>query len=142
MCVELVFRVGAIPALERASARRQAPARPKPLNGYSYLCPNCANRFQSQHHATLYCGIQCRSEPEAVRYTRKKVDKYPDGWPEDIEYAVGIQIAHALSGGYDKEGRRLPASVRALVIERDRGNVNYVVGQVSTSTTSVDHHLI
>lgn len=88
------------------------------LTTYSSRCPNCDQRFGPAGPRQVYCSPRCKSEAEAVRYARRRIAEYPDGWPEDIEYAITIQIAHALAGGYDKEGRRLAPEVRAAVIER------------------------
>jgi hypothetical protein len=115
-----------VAAAERRAARaanppsvKEAPAqRPR----WSYLCPNCGDRFMSTHHAATFCGLLCRSEAEAVRYVRRKVAEYPDrSWPDDIAYAVKMKIAHTLGGGYDKDAHKLPPDVRRQVIERDLG---------------------
>jgi hypothetical protein len=43
-----------------------------------------------------------------VRYARKKVEEYGEAvLPEDVEYAVGIQIAHAISGGSGLSSERV-----------------------------------
>jgi len=115
---------------ERRAAREAARAERVPKvrvrlekTTWSYECPNCGDRFLSEHHGAGFCGLRCRSEAEAVRYTRRKVAEYGDrdALPDDIAYAVKMKIAHALGGGYDQNARKLPPGVRQQVVDRDGG---------------------
>lgn len=87
----------------------------------TFLCPNCDQRFRPTSARVICCSLQCKDEAKAVRYARRKYAEYPGGLPEDIEYAIGMKIAHALSGGYDGVARALTAATRELVIKRDGG---------------------
>jgi hypothetical protein len=69
----------------------------------------------------MFCCLQCKDEAKTVRYARRKNAEYPDGMPDDIEYAIKIRVAHALSGGYDAVARTLTAATREAVFQRGGG---------------------
>lgn len=57
-----------------------------------------------------------------MRRHRRVLVRFPDGdIPEDIAYALRIQRAHTLSGGYDDQAHRLPNEIRSAVMERENG---------------------
>ena len=87
----------------------------------SYVCANCDRAFTPPARATAFCGLGCKGEARAVRYGRKLRREHGDELPEDHAYALKMQIAHALGGGYRATARRLSAAVRAEVIDRDSG---------------------
>lgn len=103
------------------AARPRAPHKP---TSWTMLCPNCDTRFSLDGQPrALYCSPRCQNEADVVRYARRKAIEYPDPseMPDDIIYAIRIQIAWALVGGYDRNARRIPPGTRALVKERDGG---------------------
>lgn len=85
------------------------------------LCPNCDMRFVQRHPRDVYCGYPCASQADVVRYLRSVEARYGDDQPEDVQWAVQIQIAWMLSGGYPRSERRIPTEVREAVKERDGG---------------------
>lgn len=84
-------------------------------------CPNCGTAFTQAHAREVYCGPPCRSVADVVRYMRSVRERYGERPPEDVQYAIQIQIAWALAGGYPSE-RRLDAETRDFVKSRDGGN--------------------
>jgi hypothetical protein len=52
----------------------------------------------------------------------------------EVEYAVKIQIAHLLAGGYDRQARTIPPKTRALVKQRDK-----VCVQCGAHGEEIDH---
>ena len=65
-----------------------------------YLCANCDVRFQTGSRLTAFCSLACRSQAGVVRAFRSAFSTYGrNSLPEDVEQALRIQMAHALSGG-------------------------------------------
>jgi hypothetical protein len=83
-----------------------------------FPCPNCSVTFDDVRRA--FCSDLCTDEAALVRYVRRCK---ADGHDEDpkVKEAITIKLAHILNGGYNEAARRLPKSVRRLVIERDGG---------------------
>ena len=87
-----------------------------------YLCANCDVRFQSGSRLTAFCSLACKSQAGVVRAFQSAFSTYGrNSLPEDVEQALRIQMAHALSGGYDSVARYLPRAAREAIIERDGG---------------------
>jgi hypothetical protein len=83
-------------------------------------CANCGLTFDAGLDDDPYCALRCHDEAKAVRYARRQYAKYGLGSvPEDVTYAIGIKVAHALAGGYDRRARTIPADARLAVRERD-----------------------
>jgi hypothetical protein len=80
----------------------------------------CANCGQEMDSPKLYCEQLCRQEAAWVRYARACNS---DGRIDDPEVweALQIQLAHIISGGYDKRGRTLSKETRARIFQRDNG---------------------
>lgn len=98
---------------------------------------NCGlTRLADGTKPTPYCSLSCRSEAKAVRYARQARAEWHDRpMPDEVEYAVGIKIAHALNGGYDEAARRLPPEIRQAVRVRDRSRCV----QCQAPGTEIDH---
>jgi hypothetical protein len=125
LVTELKFEVAEVGLPPRRAPRPRGPRR-KPRKPTTFLllpCPNCDERFKAPGHTSrAYCGQPCGAEANAVRYARKRFADYPDGdLPDDIDYAIRIQLAHAVASGYPRAERLLPPEVRAAVFERDAG---------------------
>lgn len=82
-------------------------------------CANCDSAYTPRSSAGRYCSPVCRQTARAVRYARDTLAAYGQPLPADVDYAVGIKVAHAVSGGYAELCRRLRPVVRAAVIARD-----------------------
>lgn len=96
------------------TSRRKPPPPDRP-------CDNCDTVFQPRSSTGRYCGKACQQTVKAVRYARGAIARHGQPRPTDINFAVGIKIAHVLVGGYAEQNRRLPPDVRAAVIARDQG---------------------
>ena len=143
----LEFTEGVVPSAKprrRGQRRSRARSAPAPA-ALSALCPNCAVRFDTPTRRALYCGLRCASEAGVVRYARKRRVEFPNGFPDDIRYAIRVQLAHALAGGYDKEARRLPTEIRAMVFARDDsqcvmcGDDGEEIDHISGSSPNLDN---
>jgi 5-methylcytosine-specific restriction endonuclease McrA len=101
------------------------------LARYPFPCPNCSVTFAD---VKLFCSDLCKDEAKCVRYWRRC---RADGRDEDpkVKEAIDIKLAHILNGGYDEAARRLPKSVRRLVIDRDGGRCQ-ICGEPGTE---IDH---
>lgn len=83
-------------------------------------CANCLQPLPLAEEK-LFCSPLCRYTADTVRYSRRvvrdgRIDKDPD-----VLRAVQTRVAFILAGGYDREGRALPRSVRESVWQRDAG---------------------
>lgn len=96
-----------------------APVRPRFEEDH---CANCFDPLPADesHRPWLFCTDMCHSIAIDVRYWRGVIrDEKRLGDPE-IQSALNVRIAHLLAGGYHAMARRIPAAVRALVLERDK----------------------
>lgn len=96
-----------------------APARPR----YDEDC--CANCFDplpadEAHRPWLFCTELCHSISIDVRYWRGVIRDEKRLADPEVQSALNVRVAHLLAGGYDAMARRIPAAVRALVMERDK----------------------
>ncbi|MFS3128087.1 HNH endonuclease [Nocardioides sp. Bht2] len=121
-------------AKKSSTARQRKTRPPRTPKVYACVCPNCGETFEATRSKT-YCTNRCRLEAEVVRYTRKKLTEHPDGWPEDIDAVVRTKMAHAVTGTYNKNARRLSPKRRAEVIARDGGRCVRCNGE----GTEIDH---
>lgn len=97
----------------------------QPASAPRFEADCCANCFEplptdAAHRPWLFCSSLCNDYAHLIRYWRR-VSR--DGRLEadpTVDYAIKIQIAFLLAGGYDRKTRTIPPETRALVIERDR----------------------
>jgi hypothetical protein len=88
-------------------------------------CANCDEWFPCAPKGSLvpYCSLGCKAEAKVVRYIRAKLIEYGVDsirkLPADIRDAAIMKMAHAIGGGYDDNGRRLPPEPRRAVFHRD-----------------------
>ena len=94
----------------------QAPL-PRPV---LFLCLNCDQPMTLIRQVKLFCSEACADEAKLVRYARRCISDGRINQP-DVQEAIQIRIAHALSGGYSERERRVPLSVRRAVFDRDGG---------------------
>ena len=82
----------------------------------------CANCFRSLPDDVegLFCDSWCNEIADNVRYWRRV---HRDGRATDpkVQGVIRTRVAFMLAGGYDSLGRRLTASTRSQVKERDGG---------------------
>lgn len=85
-------------------------------------CANCFEQLPTDpnHRPHLFCSELCRDYASLVRYWRSVVRDGRFEQDPEVRYAVQIQIAHLLAGGYHGQARTIPAETRALVKERDK----------------------
>src|SRR5206468_173842 len=85
------------------------------LSSFPFVCANCSVVITE---AKAYCSQGRTQEARWVRYVRRCRS---DGRAErpDVVEAIRIRLAQILAGGYEKLARRLSASVRKAVFERD-----------------------
>jgi len=119
-----------------AEARRRLSQQPALQGDEPFVNDHCANCFQPlpDHIVGLFCDDWCRDAAASVRYFRRTArDKRQDD--PDVQEAIKIRLAFLTIGGYGSLGRRLPASTRAEVIERDEG----VCKKCGEPANQVDH---
>lgn len=85
----------------------------------------CANCFEplpdsDKHRPWLFCSVLCQDTAGTVRYWRATSRDGRFEADPSVRLAISTRLAHMLAGGYNAAGRRIPADVRVLVIERDR----------------------
>jgi hypothetical protein len=81
-------------------------------------CPNCD--APTDERKKIFCGELCRQEAELIRYVRRSV---LDGRLDDddvVRDGIGSRVLMVRAGGYPA-ARKVPASLRAAIIERDGG---------------------
>lgn len=80
-------------------------------------CANCSLALPDEQ-AGLFCSQACRQEAGLVRYWRRVTR---DGRIEraDVAEAIHTRVAFVIGGGYHEDERRLSASIRQQVKERD-----------------------
>src|SRR6267142_4720449 len=108
----------------------QAPL-PRPV---LFFCLNCDQPMTLIRQVKLFCSEACADEAKLVRYARRC---FSDGRinQTDVQEAIQIRIAHALSGGYSERERRVLPSVRSAVIARDGGRCQ----KCGQPGTDIDH---
>jgi 5-methylcytosine-specific restriction endonuclease McrA len=82
----------------------------------------------------LFCSEACGDEAKLVRYARRCISDGRINQP-DVQEAIQIRIAHALSGGYSERERRVLPSLRSAVIARDGGRCR----KCGQPGTDIDH---
>jgi len=87
------------------------------VSAFVTQCMNC-DATLDEDNPSLFCNERCRSEAEFVRYWRR-VTRDGRIEREDVQYAIQIQLAHWVAGGYDRVERRIPLGVREQVRARD-----------------------
>lgn len=101
------------------TGERYVVARRHSAVEYSWLrCANCDITLDVRSEG-LFCSELCRQTAAFVRYARRKIQQGQVDDP-DIAYALQIQMAHLLGGGYPKPERRLPRATREAVFARDQ----------------------
>jgi hypothetical protein len=103
-----------------------------------FLIDHCANCLTSLSWEVegLFCSTWCREIATFVRYKRSVTRDGRITLP-DVRYAVMIQVAHLLNGGYGSLGRTLSPATRRAVKERDRGLCR-VCGKQGTEVDHID----
>lgn len=109
------------------------------------LIPNATTSFEADHCANcfrplpddvegLFCESWCNEIADNVRYWRRV---HRDGRATDpeVQQAIRTRVALMLAGGYDSLGRRLTASTRSQVKQRDGGRCV----QCDKPGTEIDH---
>lgn len=107
-----------------------------PLCPVDFSCLNCDQPMTLTRYIKLFCSDACRDEAKLVRYIRSCGRDGRINQP-DIQDAISIRFAHALSGGYRAKERRLSAAKRRAVFERDNGLCRKC-GQPGTDVDHVD----
>lgn len=84
------------------------------------ICLNCDHSIEPTKQVRFFCSEACKDEAKFVRYFRRC---NRDGRLEqpDVQEAIEMRFAHIMAGGYNARVRRISPSLRAAVIERDRG---------------------
>ncbi len=96
-------------------------------------CANCFRPLPDDVEG-LFCDSWCNEIADNVRYWRR-VHRDGRAADPDVRQAVHTRIAFMLAGGYDSLGRRLTASTRSRVKERDGGKCV----QCGKPGTEIDH---
>jgi 5-methylcytosine-specific restriction endonuclease McrA len=86
------------------------------------LCANCFEPLPQDagHRPWLFCTQLYADYAKLVRYWRRVSRDGSMETDPQVEYAVKVQIAHLLAGGYDRQARMIPPDTRALVKARDK----------------------
>ena len=96
--------------------RKKIPAPlPRPV---LFFCLNCDQPMTLIRQVKLFCSESCADEAKLVRYARRCFSDGRINQP-DVQEAIQIRIAHALSGGYGERERRVLPSARSAVIALD-----------------------
>jgi hypothetical protein len=117
-------------------ARRRLSKRPSQSGSELFIDDHCANCFDPlpEEADGLFCGEWCKETAGSVRYIRKV---FRDERRDDplVQQAIQKRLAFLPVGGYQGLGRRLSASTRAEVVERDHG----VCQSCGKPANQVDH---
>lgn len=138
-------RTGESYAASRRKTVERVPFDARLVELSDRLTPDATTRFEADRCANcfrplpddvegLFCDSWCNEIADNVRYWRRANRDGRVADPE-VQRAIRTKVAFMLAGGYDSLGRRLTASTRSQVKERDDGKCV----QCGNPGTEIDH---